>query len=157
MSIQLNLGDHTSSEAEYQAFPSEHRGKVKWARSRAKVIAKTIPSADVYFRALPGGRSLRELLEDASIWVNFSPTMPYYGETNAVGGKEIAISGMACKIGRWTVLATLIHELAHADGAPGGADKAAERALPHCGLGKRSELKSGTDDPWTPFNPNISG
>jgi hypothetical protein len=74
-----------------------------------------------------------------------------------VGGKEIAVSETSFKIGRWTVLATLIHELAHSNGAPGGADKRAERAVYACGLGKKLERTTGVDDPQTPYDPNIGG
>ena len=55
------------------------------------------------------------------------------------------------------MLGTLIHELAHANGAPGEASKAAEEALLHCGLGKLSELTSGRDDLGTPYVPGIEG
>ena len=34
---------------------------------------------------------------------------------------------------------------------------AAERAVLECGMGKRSELSSGVDDPSTPYNPGIVG
>lgn len=156
-SMQINIGDHISSEAGYIAIPERHRGTMRWARTKAKEIAKTMPSANTYFKTLPDGRSLSDLLSDSSIWVNYHPAMPFFGETNQVSGKEIAISEKSFKIGRWTVLATLIHELAHTDGAPGGTDKRAERALLSCGLGKLSELTTGIDDPKTPFNPNIQG
>lgn len=155
--IQINIGDHVSSEAGYVAIPIRHQDTMRWARTKAKWIASNINSANTYFKTLPNGRSLGDLLADSSIWVNYHATMPYFGETNMVGGKEIAISEKSFRIGRWTVLATLIHELAHTDGAPGGADQRAERALVECGLGRRSELTTGVDDPSTPYNPNIHG
>ena len=83
--------------------------------------------------------------------------MTAYGETEYVGGREIAISDVACRWGRWTMLATLIHELAHVNGAAGGSSRDAESALIHCGLGKRSEQTTGVDDPHTPYDPDISG
>ena len=157
MTLQINIGDHTSSEAGYIAFPNQFLPQIRWARTKAQWITRNIPSADVYFRTLPGGRSLRALLADNTIWVNYNATINYFGETNRVGGKEIAIGRSAFRIGRWTVLATLIHELAHSNGAPGGTDTQAERAVLQSGLGKRSESTSGTDDPWTPFDPTIQG
>ena len=156
-SMQINIGDHTSPHAGYIAFPARHRDNMRWARTKARWITRNIPSADVYFKSLSGGRSLRQLLADNSIWVNYHATINHYGEIEYVGGKEIAISDVACRIGRWTMLATLIHELAHANGAAGGASHDAELALIHCGLGKRSEHTSGVDDPHTPYNPNIHG
>jgi hypothetical protein len=157
MIIQINIGDHTSSEAGYIAFPNNRRSDIRWARSKAQWIATNLPTANTYFRGLPDGKSLTELLADNTIWVNYHATMNYFGETNSVSGHEIAISEFACKRGRWTVLATLIHELAHADGAPGGGDQRAERSLIACGLGYQSELTTGVDDPRTPYDPTISG
>lgn len=156
MSIQVNIGDHNSPIAGYVAWPASRRGLINWSRSRAKAIARDMASADAYFRTLPGGRSLRAILQDRSIWINYHPTMNAYGEA-VINGSELCVSVTACRIGRWTVLATLIHELAHINGAPGGASRAAEEALLHTGLGKQSEKTSGVDDPSTPYDPNISG
>ena len=64
---------------------------------------------------------------------------------------------MAFAAGQQMVLATLIHELAHAGGAPILTGHAAERAVLACGLGKQSELKRGVDDPKTPYDPTIMG
>lgn len=156
MGMQINIGDHTSSEAGYAAFPQRLRDNMRWARTKARWIAQTMPSANVYFASLPDGRKLSDLLEDGRIWVNYHATMPYFGETNRVSGTEIAISERSCRIGRWTMLATLIHELAHAGGAPGGNDRRAEQALLACGLGRASEDIHG-DDPNTPYDPHIHG
>lgn len=156
-SIQINIGDHTSRMTGYIAFPTRYRKDMNWVRTKAKWITRNKPSADVYFKSLSEGNSLRKLLADSSIWINYHATMTYFGETEYVGGKEIAISDAACRWGRWTMLATLVHELAHANGAAGGSSHAAELALIHCGLGKKSEHRSGTDDPNTPYDPNISG
>jgi hypothetical protein len=157
MGMQINVGGHTSSEVGYIAFPANLRDTIRWARTRATWIAANKATANVYFKTLSGGKSLTELLADSSIWVNYHPTMPHFGETNTVGGKEIAISQSSFKIGRWTVLATLIHELAHSNGAPGGASKAAEEAVLACGMGHTSEKTSGADKTATPYNPGISG
>jgi hypothetical protein len=156
MPMQINVGDHISSEATYVAVPHRLLGTLRWARTKANEISRKIPSANMYFRGLPGGRSLSALLADGTIWVNYAPSLPAYGETNMVGGKEIAIGPVAFRIGRWTVLATLIHELAHSNGAAGLADRAAEEAVLACRLGKRSE-RGAVDDPFTPYDPNIRG
>jgi hypothetical protein len=155
MTVQINIGDHVSPKAGYIPFPRVNRPVMLWSRTRTRWIAKNKPSADVYFKTLPGGRSLTQLLADSTIWINYHPTMVAYGETNMVGGKEIAISRQSFRRGCWTVLATLIHELAHSNGAPGGADASAERALVECGLGRRKELTTGVDDVQTPYDPSI--
>lgn len=160
MTIQINIGDHTSPHAGYIAFPSEHRETMRWARRRAIWIAQNKPSADVYFRNITtGARSLTALLADSSIWVNYHATMTEFGVTPGASGfaSECAIGPRAFRIGRWTVLATLIHELAHCNGAAGGGSTAAEDALPHCGLGRLSEFSSGVDDSRTPYQPGLSG
>ena len=157
-SIQINIGDHTSSEPSFITVPPNRLGQVQWARKKAKWIAVNIPSANVYYRTLPLGRSLSELLADSDIWINFHPTSTDMGLTNFAGGKEIAICVPSFRIGRWTVLATLVHELAHVNGVRGSVDpKGAERAVLECGLGRRSELRTGVDDPFTPYDPTING
>ncbi len=158
MTIQINIGDHTSPVANFIPIPNRHRTSMRWARTKARWIARNKPSADVYFRTLPGGRSLTALLADGSIWVNYHATSTAFGLTNHAGGTEMAISESAFRIGRWTVLATMIHELAHVNGVRGAISPlAAERAVLECGLGRRSELTSGVDDPWTPYDPTIRG
>lgn len=156
MSIQINIGDHASPTAGYITVPAQHRWMFRWARTKAKSIASGMASADRYFATLPGGRTLTSLLGDNTIWVNYHATFTYYGETNFVGGKEIAIGNKSIRIGKWTVLATLIHELAHVNGAD-GVDHAAERALLECGLGSAAERRTGVDDPRTPYEPGITG
>jgi hypothetical protein len=159
VTIQINLGDHVSSLAPlFQAVPFRHQWVTTWARERAKHIAATMPSADAYFRTLPFGRSLTQLLADRTIWINYAPDLgPLVGGTDKLTHKEIGIAEASYRWGRWTVLATLIHELSHTNGAPGKGSKAAEEALLHCGLGKRSERTTNKDDRRTPFDPRAEG
>jgi hypothetical protein len=159
VSIQINIGDHVSILAPlFVPVPFRHQWVTNWARQRAKVIAATMPSADKYFRSLPFGRSLTQILADRTIWINYAPTIKdMWGATDTKIHKEIAITAPAYLWGRWTVLATLIHELAHTNGAPGSNSRAAEEALLHCGLGRHSEGTTNTDDPRTPFDPAASG
>jgi hypothetical protein len=160
MTIQINIGDHTSAHAGYIAFPNARRDTMRWARQRAIWIAKNKPTANVYFRNITAGaRSLTALLADRNIWVNYHATIVDFGETPGAAGfaTECAIGPRAFRKGPWTVLATLIHELAHCNGAPGGGSTVAEDALPHCGLGRLSELNTGVDDPHTPYTPGLSG
>lgn len=157
MGMQINIGDHVSTQAGYVAFPAGRREGIMWSRRRANWIAANKPLANPYFQGLPGGRTLTSLLGDNTIWINYAPAMPWFGETEFAGGKEIAISRTSVVRGWWFILATLIHELAHAGGAPGGASHLAEGALVACGLGKASEASTGHDDPSTPYDPTIVG
>ncbi len=156
MSIQINVGDHVSPTPGYITVPASYRWMFRWSRTRARMIARNIASANTYFASLPGGRTLTALLGDNSIWINYNATFNYFGETNAVGGKEIAVGNKAIRIGKWTVLATIIHELAHVNGAD-GSTHAAEKAVLECGLGSAAERRTGTDDPRTPYEPSITG
>jgi len=84
------------------------------------------------FAALPGRRTLRSLWADGRIWVNFDPSRngQDFGETT---GFDITITEYALAMGHWTAAATLVHELAHVDGAP-SIDRQAEDTLLKCML-----------------------
>lgn len=84
------------------------------------------------FSALPGHRSFAQIWNDANIWINFDP-VGTYGRYGATIGNDIAISAYALRMGHWTTAATLIHELAHVDGAP-GTNTQAEDTLLSCML-----------------------
>ena len=116
------------------------------------------PGCQCLFQEPTKGRSLSALLADRSIWVNY---MHNYGSDGACVGdfgyKEIGIHYWVFRRGRVHVLGTLIHELAHMSGAGGSPSKAAEEALVHCGVGTMQELRSGINDPNTPYDPRLSG
>src|SRR5215472_13947680 len=73
---------------------------------------------DRRFRLLPGRRSFSDVFDDPTVWINFDPSRREkdYGATR---GNDITITAYSLAMGRWTVAATLVHELAHVDGAPG--------------------------------------
>jgi hypothetical protein len=156
MGIQINTGDHTSPVTRYIAVPSGKRDTLNWARSRAKAIAKGNPKANTYFKSLPGGRTLSQLTNDRTIWINYCPSLTLLGEAQ-ISGKELAIGPNSFTKGKWVVLGTLIHELAHINGAPTGNDTRAEEALYHCGLGTEDEWLDGVADPSTPYDPGSGG
>jgi len=87
------------------------------------------------FKRLPGGRSFDEVWADNSVWINYESRVDrgWFGVTLGVGGTEVSISKLAFKNGLWCVAGTLVHELAHVNGAPiNTAD--AEQTLLKCGL-----------------------
>jgi hypothetical protein len=156
--IQINIGDHVSTEAGFVQYPNRRLATIQWARRHSFWIAANVRTANPYYRGLPGGRSLKELLDDNSIWINYHATAPELGITNFAGGKEIAIAETSFRRGRWMVLASLVHELAHVNGVRGRlTPQAAELAVLACGMGRRSEFTSSVDDPSTPYDPTISG
>jgi hypothetical protein len=85
---------------------------------------------DVAFQALPGGRTFADVWADPSIWISYDPGI----QANRFGatlGTEITLTQYSCRMGHWTIVATLIHELAHVNGAD-GASHDAEGVLMHC-------------------------
>lgn len=68
MSIQINIGDHVSDYPSILVpVPFKYQWATKWARTRAKVIAANVKTADKYFKSLPAKRSLTQLLADRRI------------------------------------------------------------------------------------------
>ena len=84
------------------------------------------------FKALPGGRSFDDVLTDNSVWISHDPTN--HGAYGVTSGNDVSISKLAFDGGRWVVAATLVHELAHVNGAPGHTTAQAEATLSCCGL-----------------------
>ncbi|WP_305985553.1 hypothetical protein [Roseibium sp. MMSF_3544] len=156
MPFQFNIGDHISLQAGFTNFDSAQYGQLKWSRNKLFKMVKNNPSCDAYFRSLPNSRTLTSMINDDSIWISYGPGIeaPFYGKAYFDNG-EIGIADRAFRMGRWTVLATIIHELAHLNGAPGhGGDTRAEEAVYHCGLGTDKEYFDLVDDPRTRYNPN---
>jgi len=85
------------------------------------------------FRLLPGGRSFAQVWADPTVWISTDPGGAG-GRFGATLGKEVTLSQYACRMGEWTLVATLIHELAHVNGA-NGLSHAAEATLQKCLMG----------------------
>ena len=99
-----------------------------------KRILKTCNCA---FAKLAGRRDFATVWRDPEIWVslNSNPATDIFGMTYK---KEISIPIRLFSIPEpvRVIAATLVHELAHVNGAPGGwtDSKAAESTLPPCGF-----------------------
>jgi hypothetical protein len=89
------------------------------------------------FSALPGGRTFAQVWTDPTVWLSYDPGSAA-GRFGATLGKEIALSQYACRIGSWTLVATLIHELAHVNGAS-GVTHDAEATLQKCLMGQHHD------------------
>jgi hypothetical protein len=103
--------------------------KVIWDKG----ILKTCNCA---FAKLPLRRDFAAVWRDPDIWVSLNPN-PDESLFGITFKKDVTISAHLFKSGdpvRW-IAATLVHELAHVNGAPGGMEsKAAESTLPPCGF-----------------------
>ena len=104
------------------------------------------------FKKLSGTRTFDDVLNDDTIWISYDSrtTVDWYGITNFVGGKEISISQLAFNKGRWWVAGTLVHEMAHTNGASATTGDADDTLL-YCGVKNAYEgvigiNQSGTSD-----------
>jgi uncharacterized cupin superfamily protein len=91
---------------------------------------KGVASCDAAFRALPGGRTTAQVWADPAVWISYDPDNSAL-RFAATQGNEITLSQYTCKMGSWTIVATLIHELAHVNGAS-SITHDAENTLQHC-------------------------
>jgi hypothetical protein len=144
--INIPSSGHTgpAAIAGWQWLPYTDADYLKTLKEAITIINDRINGnqpCDNAFRALPGGRTFAQVWSDNAIWISYDPKNDghNYGVTNAVNGKEISITQFSLRMGRWTTAATLIHELAHTNGAP-GTTHLAEGTLRHC-------LLRGLEDP----------
>lgn len=159
VNFQINVGDWKTKPAALTRLKSvsgSDYAKLRQCRWKLIKLARERPVCNAYFRSLPKGRSLTSLLGDSSIWVSLVEPCPFnYGESweahNAIG-----VTALALVSSRQQLLATLVHEFAHINGAD-GAGHWAEFAALACGFGSWKEFLTGDDDPDTPYDPTING
>lgn len=132
-----------------EIVPERHLPMVRRALEIIQTRIRGRYRCDEIFQALPNGNSFVTLFDDPNIWINYDPanngrdwgwTMP------GTFPRDIVITQYALRMGRWSTVATIIHELAHLNGAD-GTSHAAEETLRYCGL----------QSPNGPYNPNIRG
>jgi len=126
----------------WQWLPYAAKGHLATLRAAMSIIENRIKGhkpCNQAFKALSGGRTFSQVWADNSIWVSYDPgkQSKRYGAT--LGTKHVTLSDYTMKMGRWTVAATLVHELAHTNGAS-GTDSKAEDTLKSC-------LLKGLHDP----------
>lgn len=119
--------------AGWQWQPYADAGFLAALRAAVQIIDNRIKNhqpCNSAFRALPGGRTFAQVWNDNSIWISCDPSRvaQRYGATL---GNEVTVTAYSLAMGRWTVAATLIHELAHVNGA-GGGSRDAENTLLRC-------------------------
>ena len=93
-------------------------------------------------RVVGQGRDLHQQWNNPNLFIDYWPatnwpftTKKYFGATHS-NDLDISISAWALdERNRWMIAATIVHELAHMAGAPGGSSHAAERAVRECGFG----------------------
>jgi hypothetical protein len=125
----------------YQFLPFTNAHFLAVLRDAMRVITGRVTGhepCNAAFRALPGRRSFADLWADPTVWINFDPQMTpgIFGAKIMGYPPEITITATTLTKGRWWTAATLVHEFAHVNGAPGAhsGDHArdAEEVLRRC-------------------------
>jgi hypothetical protein len=121
----------------FRYLPYTDRGKKRVIEQALFILRHNVhgmrPCNDC-FRALPGGRSFDDILDDPLVFIHYDPqtTAESYAATRR-GTKNVTITQYSIGMGRWTVAATLVHEFAHINGAPSTTHQA-EGTLKCCGF-----------------------
>jgi hypothetical protein len=111
------------------AYQSRIQGAVNIITSRVRGQG----SCNEAFKRLRGGRTFDQVWADPLVWLSYDPG-GQEGRFGATLGKEVTLSQYTCRMGQWTLVATLIHELAHVNGAD-GLTHDAEAMLQKCLMG----------------------
>lgn len=87
------------------------------------------------------------MFQDPNIWLHYDDSTSVWGWVMpATYPRDVVIGRVAVAYGRWSIAGTIVHELAHLNGADGHSH-AAEETLKHCGL----------QSPGGPYDPHIKG
>ena len=98
-----------------------------------KTNVRNMRPCDECFKRLPGLRTFTEVFDDATVFISFDSAGPDRAAA-IVSGHDITLSAGEFKRNKWAVAASIIHELAHINGAPGGNSPSAENTLLCCGF-----------------------
>jgi hypothetical protein len=130
--------------------PKEFLSIVEAALAILKGSMRNDAACNSSFAGLSGGQTFKQFFDDPNVWMNYDPINDgkLWGWTQpSTFPKDIVVTRYALKAGRWSVAATIVHELAHLNGAPGGASKAAELRVKACHL----QSSKG------PYDPAVQG
>src|SRR5262245_18417027 len=106
----------------------------------SQVLMRTVSDNSVMatcntaFKNLPRGVTFADVLGDPDVWISYNPN-----DVGTVLGTTLRMQITLCERAftrpqpELVVAATIIHELAHVAGAPGGLSKTAEGSLLKCG------------------------
>lgn len=91
---------------------------------------KNNKSCNSYFKTLPLKKTFLQIWNNKKIWISYDGSKGTWYATN-YKKIHISLTDITLNKGRWVTIATIIHELAHSDGAP-GTNRQAENALLKC-------------------------
>ncbi len=133
-----HVGPARNGDAQWLAYTAALARQQAMLERAIRTIRSNIRGSrtcNTAFQALPNGRTFDAVFDDDNIWISYCPSNSTYGFTDQVGGNEITIGELAFRWGYWTVIGTLVHEMAHTNGAD-ATTHAAEGTLTSCGLAK---------------------
>jgi hypothetical protein len=118
-------------------FPSEHLGTLGQALQLLQHRVRNDSGCNDSFQRLPYRNNFQSFLDNPYIWINYNDTND--GQlcgwtTPSSHPMDIVVTRYALRMGRWLTAATIIHELAHLNGAPGGKLHDAELRVLECKL-----------------------
>jgi hypothetical protein len=149
MSINAGSGIHTGPPGS-SPVPVEYLDTLNQAMTILLNGMREHAGCNSSFASQSGGRTFQSMFDDHTIWINYDPdnggrlwgwTMP------PTYPRDIVICRYALRMGRWSAAATIVHELAHLNGAPGGASHAAEQRVRECRM----------MSPNGPYDPHVTG
>ena len=130
--------------------PSKYLGTLKQALDILKHRVRANLQCNASFEALPFRNNFRSFIDNPYIWINYD-SRNVEGECGYVAlpafPMDVVLTQFALRKGRWLTAATIIHELAHLNGAPGDESHEAELRVLECGL----------HSPNGPYNPDTRG
>lgn len=110
------------------------KSAMSWIQQAVVDSAECATGCNEAFQKLPGGRTFAKMWNDPQIWISFLKTTDIKEFGAAVHcGFDLSVSYGSFRHGWKMVAATLVHELAHLNGAPANTTDA-EDTLLHCGL-----------------------
>jgi hypothetical protein len=120
-------------------FPDKYLDTLKRAIAIIQNRIRGHKDCEDSFADLPGndgsgGRTFSDMWNDFTIWLNYDPDNggSEWGWTEPdLYPNDVVITQFTLRMGRWSTAGTIIHEMAHLNGAPGGDSKAAETTLKH--------------------------
>ena len=131
------------------AIPAEYLAVLNQALHIIQLRIVGHYQSDLIFKALPGGKSFQDMFNNLANWVNYDPSNKQgdWGWTIPTRyPHDVVVTQFTLRMGRWSTAGTIVHELAHLNGAD-GTSHAAENTLRFCGL----QSTQG------PYNPHIRG
>ena len=130
------------ADVEWKAFDKQ-LARQKAILERAIEMLKrrrSMKSCNEGFSKLPNGKSFDQVLDDNDIWVSYCSSTTSLGTTEQ-GTKEITIFEKAFQRGVTVVASTLLHEMAHVNGASQNGLQA-EGTLLCCGFSKEYDKEN---------------